>query len=56
VKYAALEPTISFLPGDVRDGVLEVVDRYAPYNAGDQLVDYRAYIRDLMVPDLDDLR
>jgi hypothetical protein len=55
VKYAALEPTIAFLPGDVRDGFLEVVDRFAPYDPGDELVNYRAYIRDFMVPD-DDLR
>ena len=55
VKFASLEPTIAFSPSDVRNGVIEVMDRFAPYDPGDNLVDYRAYIRDFIVPD-DDLR
>jgi len=56
VKYARLEPTITFLPVDLRNKLLEVFDRFAPYDPGDQLVDYRAYIREYMIPEDDDLR
>jgi hypothetical protein len=55
IKYAQLEPVITFLPNDLRNKFLEVMDRYAPYDAGDELIDFRAYIRDYMMPDEDDL-
>jgi hypothetical protein len=55
IKYAKLEPVITFLPDDLRNKFLEVMDRYAPYDPGDELIDFRAYIRDYMVPDEDDL-